>query len=91
MSHVVAVVALSRAQSKDKGRKGRLTVRSVVGEQLGVETTERWWWGYGSTAALSHGTIPGAGRSRLASDWEKRWEPLLVWDASEILQIMTYR
>lgn len=37
MSHVVAVVALSRAQSKDKGRKGRLGLRSVVGGQLGVD------------------------------------------------------
>ena len=71
---MVAVVALSRAQSKDKGRKGRLGMRSVVDEQLEVEMMERWWWGYGSTAALSHGTIPGAGRSLLASDWEKRTE-----------------
>lgn len=27
--------------------------------------------GYGSTATLSHGTIPGAGRSLLASDWKR--------------------
>lgn len=42
MSHVVAVVALSRARSKAKGKEGRLGVRSVVGEQLNVEMMERW-------------------------------------------------
>lgn len=68
MSHVVAVVALSRTLSKAKGKEGILGVRSAVGKQLNVEVMERWWWGYGSTAALSHGTIPGAGRSLLASD-----------------------
>lgn len=33
-----------------------------------------WWWRYGSTAAPSLSTIPGAGRSRLASCWVKTWE-----------------
>lgn len=43
---MVAVVALSRAQSDEKGRKGRTgrRVRSATGEQLGVEVMERWWW-----------------------------------------------
>lgn len=50
MSHVVAVVALSRAQSKAKGREGRPGegaeegvegARSVVGKQLRVEMMER--------------------------------------------------
>lgn len=72
MSHVVAVMALSRSQGKDEGRKGRLGARSVVGKQLGVEMMARWRWGYGSTAGLSHGTIPGAERSLSASDWGKR-------------------
>lgn len=58
VSHVVAVVALSRAQSDEKGRKGRTgrRVRSAAGEQLGVEVMERcwwwwWWWGDGGVMA----------------------------------------
>lgn len=75
-------------RAKIKGGKGRPRVRSVVDEPLGVEMMERWWWGYGSTAAVSHGTIPVAGRSMLASDWEKRMEKrnttLLVCNAGDI-------
>ena len=67
MSHVVAVGALFRALSKAEGKEGRLRARSAEGKQLKVKTMERRWWGYGSAAAPSHGSIPGAG--------EARWPP----------------
>lgn len=76
VSHVVAVVALSGTE-QSWGKEGSLGVRSVVGQRLTVKRMEWWWrWGYGSTAALSKSTIPGAGRSPLASNCQDNTEKM---------------